>query len=355
MSGVKPTALPALWIRRSGFSSVENWVRRNYGLFAAVSVVLLILNELHVGGFDLGHWDWFYVAGWVTFLVIFKAGLQLPDKVHHVMSRLADSGVLRDQQDELEAFERELDRSGERAALVGGVAVSAILAVGWAIAKRAALPHYLSSVILELALAFLAGSVIGRAITYSTLGRRLRQPRFVINVNPEHLDGAAGLRPVGGLYFFQSALLAVPAVFLAAMWILLPLVSSNYKIWREVYAGLLGIVILCEILAFLSPMWSFHHLMKEKKQVLLAEADSISEKVAQIQQKLRGNLNEENERRLEDRLNRLTQRYHAIVGMVTWPVDARIRRWFVINNLVLFVPVISQVLSAVNSSQHLLD
>jgi hypothetical protein len=354
MSGVKPTALPTPRIRWAAFSSVENWLRRNYGVFAAISIVLLILNELHIGGFDLRHWDWFYVAGWVTFLLVFKAGLLLPDKLHQVLSRLTDSHVLSDKQDELGDFEQKLDRSGDRAALVGGVAVAAILAVGWAVVKRAALPHYLSSVILELALAFLAGSVIGRAVSYSTLGRQLRQPRFAIKVNPEHLDGAAGLRPVGGLYFFQSALLAVPALFLAVMWFFLPLVSTDYKIWRDVYAGLLGIIILCEVLAFVSPMWSFHNLMKEKKQELLSDADDISEQVTQVQQELRGNLSGEDQRRLEDRLGRLTQRYYAIVRMVTWPVDTGIRRWFVINNIVLIVPVATQVLSAMNASHHFL-
>jgi hypothetical protein len=352
MSGVKPTALPTPRIQRPAFSSIEDWVRRNYGVFAAISVLLLILNELHVGGFNPDHWDWFYAAGWVTFLVTFKAGLLLPAKVNQVLSRLADSHVLADQQNELGDFERELHRSGDRAAVVGGAAVSVIVAAGWAVAKRGALAHYWSTVVLELALAFLAGTVIGRAVSYSALGRRLRQPRFVITVNPEHLDGAAGLRPVGGLYFFQSALLAVPAAFLGVMWILLPLYSSDYKIWRHIYAVLLGIIILCEVLAFLSPMWSFHGLMKEKKQALLAEADDISEKVAKIQQQLRGSLTEEGERRLEDRLSRLTQRYRAIVGMFTWPVDARIRRWFVVNNLVLFVPVVTQVYSVLSSSPH---
>ena len=40
--------------------------------------------------------------------------------------------------------------------------------MAWAVAKRAAL-HYLSSVILEMALAFLAGSFMGRAVSYSYL------------------------------------------------------------------------------------------------------------------------------------------------------------------------------------------
>jgi hypothetical protein len=227
--------------------------------------------------------------------------------------------------------------------------------LGWIAAKRTALPPYFLTVLLEGIGAFLAGSFIGRAVSYSRLGKRLKRERFAIAVNPEHLDGVAGFRPVGRFYFFQSALVAVPGVFLAAWWFLIPLFGERYSSWRGVYAGLLVVVVLCEILAFLSPMWSFHRIMNEGKQHLLLEADQISEQASRIQQQLRDSANGGDIPQLEDKLTRLIKRYHAIVEMPTWPVDTRIRRRFALNNLILFVPVIAQVLGAPSSWQHFLE
>jgi len=201
----------------------------------------------------------------------------------------------------------------------------------------------------------LAGSFIGRAVSYSRLGQRLKDGGFRIDVDPEHLDGVAGLRPVGRLYFFQSALVAVPGAFLAVWWFLIPLFGERYGGWRDVYAGLLVFVVFCEALAFFSPMWSFHRIMSEKKASFLIEADHISEQAAGIRKQLRGSADEGVAARLEDQLGQLTKRYQAIVEMPTWPVDKRIRRRFAVNNLILFIPVIAQLLGAPDSWQHFLE
>ena len=95
--------------------------------------------------------------------------------------------------------------------------------------------------------------------------------------------------------------------------------------------------------------------MSDKKAELLIEADQISEQAAGIQKQLRGSADEEVTAQLEDRLGRMTKRYQAIVEMSTWPVDKRIRRRFALNNLILFIPVLAQLLGAPNSWQHFLE
>ncbi len=296
-----------------------------------------------------------FVSGWITFLLTFKATFLLPDKVDEVLSRLAASNVLDDSSNELGDFKQGLHESAHDAARMGGVINIAVLTLGWILAKRGALRFDLLPLLLEVAGAYLVGSFIGRSVSYSRLGQCLKNEGFSINVDPEYLDGVAGLQPVGRLYFFQSALVAVPGAFLAAWWFLIPLFGKRYEHWRDVYAGLLVFVILCEALAFFRPMWTFHLVMSDKKAELLIEADRISDRAASIQKQLRGSVDEGVTAQLEDQLGRMTQRYQAIVEMPTWPVDKRIKQRFALNNLMLFIPVFAQLLGAPSSWQHFLE
>ncbi len=95
--------------------------------------------------------------------------------------------------------------------------------------------------------------------------------------------------------------------------------------------------------------------MSGKKAQLLIEADQISEQATGIQKQLRGSANEGTTAQLEDQLARMTKRYQAIVEMPTWPVDKRIQRRFALSNLILFIPVIAQLLGAPSSWQHFLE
>lgn len=352
---VRFIALPSPRPRALAFHPAKNWLRRHYLPITVATLALLILNEFYIFGTSLRSWDWLYVSGWITFLLTFKVTFLLPDKVDTALSRLAASQILDDSRNQLNGFKQELHESGRRAARIGGIIVAAALVLAWIVAKRGALPSYFISMLLEAVGAFLAGSFIGRAVNYSLLGQRLKKERFTINVEPEHLDGVAGLRPIGRLYFFQSALVAVPGAFLAVWWFLIPLFGERYSAWRGVYAGLLIFVVLCEAMAFFLPMWSFHRIMSAGKARLLTEADQISEQAAEIQKQLRGDGKEGAVTQLEDKLERLTKRYHAIVEMPTWPVDNRIRRRFALNNLFLFIPVAAQVLGASSSWQNLLE
>jgi hypothetical protein len=192
---------------------------------------------------------------------------------------------------------------------------------------------------LESVAAVPAGLFGGRAVSYGFLGIRLVRAGFVLRPDPDHLDSAAGLRPVGALFFYSASILAIPAVFLASWWVLIPLVS-RYGIWREPYAVMLLVVVVAQVLAFVVPMLSFHRLMVRRKTELFAEADALSDRAVRA-----GAEPEANWRR----------RYRAIESMSTWPIDAGTRRRFGIRNMVLLLPVLAQVLGASQLTQDLLD
>jgi hypothetical protein len=346
---------PSPWTRVLVFRPSEKWLRRHYRRLTAATLMLLVLNEYYLYGAHLRAWDWLYVTGWITFVLTLGVTFLLPDKVDEVLRRLAVSQVLDDGENKLGDFKQDLHESSRRAARAGGAIVAAALVLGWIVAKRGALPFYLLTVLLEMVGAFLAGTFIGRAVSYSRLGQRLKSAGFLINVDPEHLDGVAGLRPVGSLYFFQSALVAVPGVFLAVWWFLIPFFGPRYSDFRGVYAGLLMLVLICEVAAFFSPMWSFHRIMGEGKERLLTEADQISEQAARIQRQLRDGADESTVASLEDKLRRMTKRYDAIMSRSTWPVDKRVQHRFELNNLLLLIPVAAQLLGTVSTWQHFLE
>jgi len=188
---------------------------------------------------------------------------------------------------------------------------------------------------------YLAGRYLGRMAFYGTLGRLLRARNIRLKVQPGHPDGAAGLKPIGDLYFFQAMVIAIPALYLALWWFIIP-TMGRYTVWRGPYLGLLAVVLTVEVLAFFAPLWSFHQEMQAQKSVLLNEADTLSGQMDAVQAELPEAKTDQERTALKERLSSMTDRYWAIERMPTWPVDARVRRRFTLNNVVLFLPLITQ-------------
>lgn len=333
---------------------VENWLRRRYGWFAVAVVALVGLNELAGFGVNLLRWDWLLVTGFVTFLLALRSALQLPDRMHEAIRRLSNRRILVGTKGQLADFERRLHRAGRRRALVGGVVCAVLLGAMFWIAFPGTLLTRLVLLIAEVSAAVLVGFFIGRAWAYGELGRLLVKQGLAIEVHPEHLDGAGGLRPVGDYYFFQAMLMAIPAAYLAIWWLLFPVVG-RYDNWRTPYVVLLAFLVLCEIGAFLLPLRTFHQIMKDKKRQWLVRADELSHDVSTLRDQLRDSTDDEESKRLEERLSRLTQQYQAIDKMSTWPLGVSVRRRFAVNNIVLFIPVAAQLLGASESLQKILE
>jgi hypothetical protein len=333
---------------------VEAWLRRRYGWFAGSVVTLVVLNELLAYGINLLRWDWLLVTGFVTFLLALRSALQLPDRIHEGIRRLSNRRALVGTEAQLADFERLLHRSGRRGALIGGIFCAVVLGAMFWFAFPGTLLTRLVLLVAEVAAAVLVGFFVGRAVAYGMLGGLLEKRGLTVEVYPEHLDGAGGLRPVGDYFFFQATLLAVPAAYLAIWWLLFPVVG-RYDNWRMPYVGGLAFLVLCQIGAFLLPLRKFHRIMKKQKQERLVEADKLSHDASTLRDQLRDIDDDEESKRLEERLTRLTQRYQAIDKMSTWPMGVSVRRRFAVNNIVLFIPVAAQILGASESLQKVME
>ena len=153
MLSMRFTALPSPRPWAPASRAIEKWLRSHYLLVTVITLILLILNEIHIFGTYLPAWDWLFVSGWITFLLTFRVTFWLPDRVDEVLDRLAASQVLTGC-NKLGDFKEELHESARRAARAGGIVVAVTLALGWLAAKRSALPFYFLTVLLEVVGAF---------------------------------------------------------------------------------------------------------------------------------------------------------------------------------------------------------
>jgi hypothetical protein len=334
----RPVGAPefALW-------PVERLFRRYYTIVVVVASVSLTVNETAIAGLALEDWDWLFVSGIVVLLVSLRLALSLPDRAQETIDRLARRAVLVAHPAQLANFTNTLHRTVRSASLRWAAAIAGLIVLAWVLAFGARVGERVSTVAVEVIGGMFAGLFIGRAVGYGRLEQRFRKANLKLKVDPGGFDGAAGLRPIGQLYFFHAGVLAIPAGFLAVWWFLIPL-YPGYAHWRNPYAILLVVAVGLELLAFLAPLTAFHRAMCAQKVELTLEADHHMQRAAAIQGELRSASQQEERKRLQDELDALRKRYDAIERMPTWPVDARLRRRFQVNNALLLLPVAGQLL-----------
>lgn len=316
----------------------ERMIRRGYIVLVTALSLGVLANEVYTYGLDIAEWDWLLVTGFASLLAAGYFALVLPDEVTDCVNRLVDRRVLTGS--DPVAFLDGVHQLARRNGLIAAPVVVGLLVVAFVTAYGNRLGRAGVLLGVEAVGAVAVGLFIGRALTYGRLGRRLAEAGFTVRPDPDHLDGVAGLRPIGDLYFHQAGLLAVPGLYLAVWWIVIPVLGERYAAWRTPYVGLLAVIVVAELLAFLLPMIWFHRLMAHRRSELHREADALSARHA-------GDPGAATD-------SALTARYAAIEGMPTWPVDGRVRRRFGLGNVVLVLPVLAQVLGASQGLQEAL-
>lgn len=304
--------------------------------FALIFVYYLVV-QVDVYGRNVGEWDVLLLSGWATLTVALVVARAVPARMRVTLQRLVDRHVLDLDESELQRLVKALEARGMRWGGWTGAVVVVAIGVAFVFAySKPALLQRIPLAVLEAIGGYVAGLQLGRMASYGALGAFLRRNECRLEVWPGHVDGAAGLKPLGDFYFFQAMIAAVPAIFLAVWWFLIPLKGTRYDYWRDPYVGLLVPAIALEVLAFVVPIWSFHKEMVKKKLELLREADQLSAEM--LTEGDAGEVPDQKKYRLE----RAKERYLAIEHMPTWPVDIKTRRRFRLNNAALFVPLLGQ-------------
>lgn len=334
-SGSKKTS-PYLRFCRRVLEQRLLWV-----LFAAAIVGFLVKN-VRDHGLEFLQWDLLLLSGFTTLVIGLHLAGTIPSRMRVAITRLKNRDILDIGDHSLENLLEDLDARSLRWAGIAGPAAALIVTVAFfvAVGNIGASGAQLSVVLLRATAAFIAGLHFGRMASYGALGYFLKQRTCHIRVWPGHIDGAAGLKPVGDFYFYQAMVAAMPAMFLAAWVILIPAIG-RYEQWRDPYLGELVVAMFIEIAAFVVPLLWFHREMLDSKFELLMEADQLSTEFLAPQAP---SLAEEarNAEKDQAKVEWAKGRYESIEALPTWPVDVKTRRRFSVNNLVLLLPLLGQ-------------
>jgi len=201
--------------------------------------------------------------------------------------------------------------------------------------------------LFEIAWGYVAGRSLGRMASYGALGWYLKSKNTPIRILPGHIDGAAGLKPVGEFCFSQAMIAALPAIYLGLWSIVIPAwphaeVRERYMKWAHPYLWLLALALMVEVLAFVIPMWWFHREMREQKQQLLPTADELSQAIAEMNSQLAEAKSATERAELNEQLRFKTKQYWDIELLPTWPVDNAIIKRFTIRNVGLLIPLAAE-------------
>jgi hypothetical protein len=335
-------------------SHVVRWVEQHYALFVCGMLGILVLNELWLFGPDLRQWDVLLVSGVITFVIGLRVALRIPHQAAATLTRLVDRGVLSLSPQQLTHVQEDLETRADAWAHRGGIFVGIALLIAFIVAFGQELVGHIDLTVVEVLGGYIVGRYLGRMACYGRLGWLLQRQNIILKVQPGHIDGVAGLKPVGDFYFAQAMVIAIPALYLAVWWFIIPLIGQ-YRNWREPYLGLLVIVLTVEVLAFLLPLWSFHEAMHAQKALLLGDADKLSRAIATAQTALSAAQADQERTALKNRIADMTEQYWAIEQLPTWPVAPAVRRRFTFNNLALFLPIISQSIRVSGVWQTILE
>ena len=334
-------------------------IKRSMFIFFICIFAILCIDIFWQKELLLFEWDLF-ISGFLTLLVGVWLSAGITGKFEDTLTRLLDRGVFQVTEEEL--LELRIDIGDRARVWARRSSVLVALAILFAFLVAGGIVYWVNKVnltildvfahiplvILEVLGGYIAGNYLGKMALYGTFGWVLRNKGIPFIVQPGHLDGVAGLKPLGDYYFFQALITALPATFLAA-WLLIMLfrLDETYSAWQKPYMGLLILAIAFEIFAFLAPMWYFHQEMQKQKMTLVKDADIMSKNITKLKTQLIDTQNATQYDLIKDQIAQMTRHYLDIESMPVWPIDTNMRRRFTLGNLALFSPLLGNLVERI--------
>jgi hypothetical protein len=315
-------------------------------LITALWIFLLIypVHQYYYFKNEFTQWDLLLFSGVATFIVGLRIVADVPVRFRETIARLQKRQVLNLGSMSREELFQQLGEAGNLWARVVGLLAALTVAAAFVYALIIS-PDWQRALlgVAEVFGAYIAGTYLGRMASYGQLGRSLQKMNLPVKVDPFHVDGVGGLKPVGDYYFFQAMIVAIPAFYLAIWWFLFPVWPRDYGHWDDAYLGLMSGALVLVILAFLVPLWAFHQIMVRQKEDWQDVADTLSNEIGELQRSMESSASGDEKELVTARIEDKIKRYWEIENMVTWPVDIKTKRRFRLNNILLFVPILGDI------------
>jgi hypothetical protein len=352
-------------------TGIRAWVDENPRpsalVMSVVAVGAMLAGELVPNGTDIAKWDLLFDSAVLTVVLGLWLTIGLDERFSAMVTRLANRGALeRDgsaiSEDDLIRIKQTSEASAQKCQLWTSITLAIVVATvcGVVIAmgkiKSPLVAYPVTGPLLGALGGFMVGRCLGRILPHSLFGRTIERENVSFRATPGHVDGAAGLKPLGSYYLYQAFVLAVPAVFFLAWSIILlfPEWHRRYPAWRAPYLGLLAAAVCLELFGFLGPLWRAHKTMKSQKNEAIMEVDKVvAPTIVQMKAELADELDADRRTVVRDRHEHLISSYQEIERMPTWPVDRILVRRVTLGNVALMIPLVAQVTVAATTWQKL--
>ncbi|MDB9466290.1 hypothetical protein [Dolichospermum circinale] len=297
---------------------------------------------------NYSQWDFLFISAVALFGITFKYSLNIPNKMSNTLNRIFYRGII-DNEDDAKTIISKLEAKANNWSNIAGFILGTLVFLGWMIGLDFNAWN-IFLIIFETYLAYVTGCIFGTMAAYGTLGyffAKTGQYKIALNLIPDCIDGASGLKPIGDFYFFQAIIASIPAFFISIWWLIISLLSKlGYFIpvqtleWKEKAILLLPLAVLFEVLVFILPMYKFHVIMSEFKTELLNKSDRAIQQITDMKLQLLKIQKEEEFNLVESKISELNERYRIYDRMNTWPVSLKTKELFAVNNLFLIMPVL---------------
>jgi hypothetical protein len=187
-------------------------------------------------------------SGVVAFLFGVKLYAVVRERFELLADRLFTRGTFKIDEAGRDAFNKRLKMHGQIWAGIGGAVAAVAILLAFTIAfSREFLFSRLLLGLPETVGAYISETYLGRMASYGQLGWHLNSEPMEERVQPSHVDGVAGMKPLGNFYFYQAMVVGIAAIFLAVWWFLFPVWPRDYSHWDSPYVLLLALAIALEL------------------------------------------------------------------------------------------------------------
>jgi len=148
---------------------------------------------------------------------------------------------------------------------------------------------------------------------------------FILQIQPNHPDGAGGLKPLGSLILALASLMIVASLALSGVILLADYFSYINTIF---YSKLfLGITIALSLIVFIWPLMSAHERMLIEKMNLNQLSVEIGKRIFELEKLVQKDLQKMDYKKRDDiflEIDSLKNLYKRVGSTPTWPFDREI-------------------------------
>jgi hypothetical protein len=339
--------------------------------FLILMVVLSIAKEFINKKLNFSEWSFLGIIAFITCIIVIKLMNQIPNEFRKTVERLFKSGILKlDSTNNFGDFDRLLKKKETIWSRWSGITFAIIILAVFPFfggdAGRMIMDtsSYKWGMIFDIcnniwrimiiictgASSFLLGAYGGKILLY-IFTFKFKDIGVDFEIHPGHLDGVAGLRPLGEFYFKKVFPLFFFLIVYFGIWLLImhiPFIELKYQQWENGFLVLFILSILEEMLFIFVPLYLIHKIMDIKKHELKNNLDTLTYNIFEIKGKLSEELPEQKRKELNEQLQFKIDQYHEIENMPTWPFNLKIIRKFTFANALAVLPVIPQIIEYIS-------